>query len=716
MEKSTSQALGTVRDMFQNAGNSPCRVAQAVCDLVISCGWAGAARLQWSAPFAAALAEAGESTEPASSGLVDDALWVQSWELGQVPAGLYSLQLAGAQPQAASGVAVAALAAGLDVFLDAWQRNRALQVALHRTEQGRMHFQRLFNTVPVSTAIVAKDRKILDVNRAFCERYGLSREQALGRTLSELGVGLLEEDRLRLATQLREHGSVRHLILSGVRRDGSHGQVLANAEMVDFDGEQRVLISSMDITDMLQAEAANAARMRAEAESLAKDQMLLRIAEEKAASDRLRMLADEARQNLQRLSELGRNVTASLDPAVILSTLGAGLPALMPADGLRILVLDEDERLRAIGEWNDSVPMSSDADDDAHSRELRRCVDEPGVVSLLHDRHTPAWRHAPKGARSALVAPLASQQGPLGVLVVYVRDAIGHTVTHRAMLETLALHVGSAISNSRAYARLQIAQQQLVEREKMAALGSLVAGVAHELNTPLGNALLLTSTLNERVLGVPGDASSAESAQTALADLRQLVTQAGPLIERSLRNAAVLMSSFKQVAADQTADRRRSFDLAETVGELAATMHNQLQAHQHELSVVIPRGICMDGYPGALLQVLTNLLLNAIQHGLEGRRRGRIRVVGSRQRRDEVLIEVSDNGQGISEAHLRRVFEPFFTTRLGKGGTGLGLSISYNIVTSVLGGSIQVSSPAGGGAVFKLVLPVVAPGDQPSAA
>jgi len=308
--------------------------------------------------------------------------------------------------------------------------------------------------------------------------------------------------------------------------------------------------------------------------------------------------------------------------------------------------------------------------------------------------------------------PLLAQKGPLGLLLVYTREGESHSETQRAMLETLALHVASALSNASAYAQLRLTQEQLVQREKLAALGSLVAGVAHELNTPLGNALLLTSTLNERVRELPAETPVGDEAQAALGELRQLVTQAGPLIERSLLCAARLMSSFKQVAVDQAADRRRSFDLAQTVTELAATLHNQLQAQQHQLSVIIPGGIVIDGFPGALLQVLTNLMLNAIQHGLAGRQHGHISIVASRVRKDAVLIQFSDNGHGISDAHLKRVFEPFFTTRLAMGGTGLGLSISYNIVTAVLGGSIQVSSPPGSGAVFRMVLPLVAPGER----
>jgi PAS domain S-box-containing protein len=141
----------------------------------------------------------------------------------------------------------------------------------------------------------------VDVNRAFCERYGINKEQVRGHNMSELGMGLFDEDRMRLANQLREHRSVRNMILSGRHRNGKLRQSLVNAEMVDFDGELRVLISSMDVTDMLQAEVANTARIQAEADSQAKGLMLVRIAEEKAASDRLRMLADEARSNLQQL-------------------------------------------------------------------------------------------------------------------------------------------------------------------------------------------------------------------------------------------------------------------------------------------------------------------------------------------------------------------------------------------------------------------------------
>jgi PAS domain S-box-containing protein len=702
-------ALAQVRRVFREAGGHPVRLAQEACDMLVAQRWGRAARLAWSAEFAQALTDAGLPTDPVLTGEPGDASWTGARELGLGPAGRYSLLLMSAVTDANGLSAVGALAAGLDAWLEAWQRDRTTQALLRRAESDREHFQRLFDTVPVSTAIVAINRAIVDVNQVFCERYGMTREQMIGRNLDELGIGYVEEDRIRLGVALRAERRVRNMTLRGVRRDGTPGKFLLNAEMADFDGQDCALVSSMDITDMLAAEAAIQARLQAETESRAKGEMLARIAEEKAESDRLRVLADAARTDLQRLSDFGRQVTASLDPAVIVETLRNGLPALIPTDGVRVLVLDgDDELLDATGDAAGTRSAgATDAAASLHQRELRACIDTATIATLARVETAPPWPGAPADARVALAAPLLSQQRPIGLLVVYSRTAADYGPTHRAMLETLALHAASAIANSRAYARLQIAQEQLVEREKMAALGSLVAGVAHELNTPLGNALLLVSTLNERVQSAP-EAAAAPGPQ----DFTQLVKQAGPLIERSLRSAATLVASFKQVAADQTADRRRPFDLAVLANELEATLHGRLQPHHHTLALDIEPGIAMDSYPGALTQVLTNLILNAIQHGLDGRSHGRITIVARPQRRDEVLIEVSDDGCGISAAHLGRVFEPFFTTRLGAGGTGLGLSVSYNIVTAVLGGTIRVSSPAGSGARFTIVMPRVA-GPEP---
>jgi len=169
------------------------------------------------------------------------------------------------------------------------------------------------------------------------------------------------------------------------------------------------------------------------------------------------------------------------------------------------------------------------------------------------------------------------------------------------------------------------------------------------------------------------------------------------------------VQSFKQLALDQGSDQRRRFDLRMVCAEIVLTLQNFLRHDQHALELEVPEGIALDSYPGPLGQVLSNLIVNAVVHGFEGRQGGRIRLAAELQGREQVLLSFSDNGRGIAAAHLKRIFEPFFTTRLGQGGSGLGLHVSYNIVSSLLGGRISVSSTPGEGTRFELLLPLKAP-------
>lgn len=571
------------------------------------------------------------------------------------------------------------------------------QEALRRSEsEARMILKGLPGFIAVTDA---------NINYTYINDWGVSflgrpREALVGRPVRENVTAARYAQIVDFMTNARtgEQATVESFYPTSARGPQRWLQVTQVMEDDPSGRDRKCYVYAVDITRQREAELAIIAA-KEEAETA------------RAVSDHLRMLADEARSDLQRLSELGRQLSGSLDPAVILQTLRSGLPTLMQADGLLIVDVDPNGRLQPA---DDRLADATQAFEDAneHVQALKRCIAGTQVTVLARAETDAAWPMAPEGSRTALVAPMTFQEGSVGLLVVYASDPAPRTGTQLVMLETLALHMAGAVSNSRAYARLRVAQQQLVEREKMAALGSLVAGVAHELNTPLGNALLLSSTLNERARELPESLASIDRPMEAFAELRQLVRQAGGMIERSLHSAATLVSGFKQVAADQTADRRRPFDLGQVVGVLMATLHNQLQPQRHELVLEIPDGIMMDSYPGSLSQVLTNLMVNALQHGFEDRQGGRV-TVSAAQQAGVVTIAFSDDGHGIPEAHLRRVFEPFFTTRLGRGGTGLGLSISYNIVTSLLGGSLHVSSPAGGGAIFTLRIPSTAPVREP---
>lgn len=256
--------------------------------------------------------------------------------------------------------------------------------------------------------------------------------------------------------------------------------------------------------------------------------------------------------------------------------------------------------------------------------------------------------------------------------------------------------------------RLRRAQDELVRSERLASLGAMVAGIAHELNTPLGSVLLVASTLGDGIDALRAQLQSGELKRSALEAFLAQQAEAQSLIVRNAQRAAGLIGQFKQVAVDQASEQRRRFDLAEVVDEVIATLQPRLRKRPVRLEVSIPRALAMDGYPGPLGQVLTNLVMNAVQHGLRDRS-GRVGVQAAALDADTVALRVEDDGVGIAPEHLPRIFDPFFTTRLGEGGSGLGLHICYSLVRRTLGGRIEVESGPGKGARFALTLPRVAP-------
>jgi PAS domain S-box-containing protein len=255
---------------------------------------------------------------------------------------------------------------------------------------------------------------------------------------------------------------------------------------------------------------------------------------------------------------------------------------------------------------------------------------------------------------------------------------------------------------------LKRTQEDLVRSEKLAALGSLVAGIAHELNTPIGNTLMVATTLIDQtdVFSVSFESGLKRS---ALEGFIHDVSRAGDIMVRNLRRAADLVTSFKQVAVDQTSSQRRQFNLAEVVGEIVLTLWPLLKKTVFTVVQEIDEEITMDSYPGPLGQILTNLVNNALIHGFEGRTTGTILITGRLIGSDWVELCLSDDGIGITPDNLKHIYDPFFTTKMGSGGTGLGLNIAHNIMSGVLGGKIGVQSEVGQGTKFTLTLPRDAP-------
>jgi PAS domain S-box-containing protein len=259
-----------------------------------------------------------------------------------------------------------------------------------------------------------------------------------------------------------------------------------------------------------------------------------------------------------------------------------------------------------------------------------------------------------------------------------------------------------------ALSNLSMTQDELVRRDKLAALGALVAGVAHELNTPIGNSLTMASSMSERTAELRHDLEGGLRRSVLAAYLDQAAA-ADEVVLRNLNRAAALVAGFKRIAVDSASSQRSRFVLGDLVAKLLQAMQGEVRQHGLELVEDIEHWLELDSYPGPLEQALGNLIENSIVHGFEGQTHGAITVRAQDTGNGEIAITVSDNGAGIPAAHLPRIYDPFFTTRLGSGGSGLGLYITHNIVTGVLGGRIEAASTPVLGTSFTMRLPKVAP-------
>ncbi len=322
---------------------------------------------------------------------------------------------------------------------------------------------------------------------------------------------------------------------------------------------------------------------------------------------------------------------------------------------------------------------------------------------------------------SSLIAALllASHRGV--ILEQRLRAILDEKQANLVELEQQKQHVELAHGDlSSVLITLKQAQANLITSEKLASLGALVAGIAHELNTPIGNSLLTATALADMVAEFEkqyaGGGIRRSALESHLADTRL----ACGIMASSLGRAADLITSFKQVSVDQTSDQRRRFDMAEVVRDTVATYAAQLRRANCRVDVDIAPCLILDSYPGGLGQVLSNLINNALLHAFDGGGHpdapSRISISAGDIDGSHVVLNFKDDGVGMSEKTLHQIFDPFFTTKLGQGGSGLGMNIVYNVVTGMLGGSISIESTPGQGTSITMMMPMVAPIQQGEAA
>jgi len=249
-------------------------------------------------------------------------------------------------------------------------------------------------------------------------------------------------------------------------------------------------------------------------------------------------------------------------------------------------------------------------------------------------------------------------------------------------------------------------QAELIESKKMAALGGLVAGVAHEINTPVGIGVTAASHLAEKTTGFAEKYRAGTLKRSDFEGYLDVCNEAVRMIQANLNRAAELIQSFKQVAVDRSSQQRRRFSMKPFLEEVLLSLRPELKKTSHVVEIECPDDLEIDGFPGALSQIVTNFVMNSLMHGFEKEKEeeGRIRFVVSREGGD-VRMAYSDNGCGMKPSIREKIFEPFFTTKRGRGGSGLGLHVVYNLVTRTLGGRLHCSSEPGKGTTFEVVFP-----------
>jgi PAS domain S-box-containing protein len=259
---------------------------------------------------------------------------------------------------------------------------------------------------------------------------------------------------------------------------------------------------------------------------------------------------------------------------------------------------------------------------------------------------------------------------------------------------------------------LRETQNSLIEAEKLAALGRLVAGVAHEVNNPVGISLTVASSLERKTALFAAEVARGDLRRSSLHEFLETSRDASSQLVANLNRAAELIQSFKQVAADRNYSDQRNFDLGDLTEQVVMSLRPGLRKHHLTLTVDCEPNLAMNSYPGPYGQVLTNLFLNAVAHAFPDGRPGEVHIDVRGSGKDNVEIIFSDDGCGMSLDVRRRAFDPFFTTRRDQGGTGLGLHIVYSIVTNRLGGRLDLDSEPGKGTRIQIILPRVAPLEQ----
>jgi PAS domain S-box-containing protein len=525
-----------------------------------------------------------------------------------------------------------------------------------------------FEQAPVAMAIVdpRQDFRLITANRRWFEQFGRENDAAIGRNGRELDLWEREQDRDAMIVRLRHCPSEAEIEAPLRRADGSRIWCRISGRHLLLRGRPQLLLAMQDI----QAQR-------------------------------------ELEESLRDSEAVARQIFDVVPEALLISNADTG------------------EFIEVNRAWVDRIGYQKDELIGKTSRDINLWVDLPAIGQMAGrfakngqlDGELQQIRRADGETREFEISARQWQSSTRRLSIWIARDVTDKRRAQQALEElnaTLEERVAQRTGElADALDVVKHAQDELVRTQRLSSLGALVAGIAHELNTPIGNAVLASSTL-QHVSGDFDKQRRGPLTRSALEQYTASVSEISGVLESNLQRAVELINGFKQLAVDQSSYQRRSFSLRSVVDEVLLTLRPTLRRKPYAVDVEVPESLAMDSFPGPLGQVLINLINNAVLHAFDGREQGRIRVSAQADGEDQLLLRVEDDGLGIPAAHLDRIFDPFFTTRLGQGGSGLGLHICFSLVNSLLGGSIEAGASELGGAAFTLRLPRVAPVAQPS--
>lgn len=423
----------------------------------------------------------------------------------------------------------------------------------------------------------------------------------------------------------------------------------------------------------------------------------------------LEALVQQRTSELRQLGDIGREITANLDAGVVFASLTNWVSTLLDASSLSIFRVDPEQHqlVLEIGRDNGevipaySIPLDSPGSYAARvAREKCEFLLEldpvQAVESNLPGTHTML---------SALFAPLIVDARLLGVMSIQSPRQNAYGERERLIFRNLTAYGAIALANAAALDKLHQTQAQLVQQEKLASLGGMVAGIAHEINTPLGTAMMAISGIDSAWRGLAEALNEGRLNRSLLENSTAEGIEYTQLAASSSARAAELISTFMSVAVRVDDDRAVELDLVQYLSEIGGMVQGRLESRGGVLELALPATLKLTVVPEALTEALTRILANTLDHAWDGSKQAVLRISCRAVGDSAVVLEIRDNGTGMSAEQLARVFDPFFTTKSGvQGHVGLGLHVAYNYVTQRLKGTIEVSSKPGAGTAVTIRL------------